>query len=224
MSEQVQEKHVGPSAARRATKAQRREERMVQAKAAARRKRILSVVGLFVAVLALIGFAYLVFPTRGTDDGSLTSTADGTTQSTGAQPDPAQQPAGEFPPVPAGADPALKTKPAITKGDQAALTKLGVTMLVEGKGAVVKAGDSITVNYVGATYKDGKEFQATWDMKQAFTTVIGNGQVIPGWDQGLVGVKVGSRVQLDIPSEMAYGDNGQIPGPLRFIVDVLKIG
>ncbi|MBV1852963.1 FKBP-type peptidyl-prolyl cis-trans isomerase [Catellatospora tritici] len=226
MSEQVKEKHVGPSAARRATKAQRREERMAVAKAAARRKRILSVIGAIAGLVLMVGFAYLVFPTNNKpDNGNLSSVSgDGTTQDPGAQPDPnAQQPTGEFPPLPEGADPALKTKPAATKGE-GDLTKLSPKVLIEGKGAAVKSGDHITVNYVGVSYKTGEEFDASWGRQQAFDFTIGQGAVIQGWDQGLLGIKVGSRVQLDIPSEMAYGDNGQVPGPLRFIVDILKIG
>jgi len=99
-----------------------------------------------------------------------------------------------------------------------------VTPVIEGKGAETKSGQQLTVNYVGATYKDGKEFDASWGRGEPFQFVVGGGNVIKGWDQGLVGVKVGSRVQLDIPSDLAYGDNasgGAPAGPLRFVVDVL---
>jgi len=80
------------------------------------------------------------------------------------------------------------------------------------------------VNYVGVSFKDGTEFDSSWKNSQALTTQIGVGSVIQGWDKGLVGVKVGSRVQLDIPSAQAYGDNptgGRPGGALRFVVDVL---
>jgi peptidylprolyl isomerase len=81
------------------------------------------------------------------------------------------------------------------------------------------------VNYVGVTYADGKEFDSSWSRSQAFSFQAGAGNVIQGWDQGLVGVKVGSRVQLDIPADLAYGEKpsgGQPAGALRFIVDVLS--
>jgi peptidylprolyl isomerase len=119
---------------------------------------------------------------------------------------------------------ALKTKPVVGAGT-GELTKLAVTTLIEGTGATVKAGQNLSVNYVGVTYKDGKEFESSWSNSQPLSLVIGQGQVIKGWDQGLVGVKVGSRVQLDIPSDLAYGDNprqGTPGGPLRFVVDVLS--
>ena len=125
---------------------------------------------------------------------------------------------------PAGADPALGTKPTVTAGT-GDVTALKVTPLITGTGPAVQSGQTITVNYVGVTFKDGKEFDSSWKNSQAFTTQIGNGQVIKGWDQGLVGVKVGSRVQLDIPANLAYGDNptgGAPAGALRFVVDVLS--
>jgi hypothetical protein len=63
-----------------------------------------------------------------------------------------------------------------------------------------------------------------WSRSEAFSFQVGAGNVIKGWDQGLIGVKVGSRVQLDIPADLAYGDNpsgGQPAGALRFVVNVL---
>lgn len=133
--------------------------------------------------------------------------------------------AAPFPSLAPGIDKALATAPAITAGT-GTLTDLKVTTLIQGKGVGVAAGATITVNYVGATYKDGKVFDASWQHGQTFSFVLGAGNVIPGWDKGLVGVKVGSRVQLDIPANLAYGDNvdpssGAPAGALRFIVDVL---
>ncbi|MEU8166074.1 FKBP-type peptidyl-prolyl cis-trans isomerase [Micromonospora sp. NPDC049004] len=129
------------------------------------------------------------------------------------------------PQLPAGSDPALGTKPKVTAG-KGELKKLTVTPVIKGSGPAVKKGQTITTNYVGVFYKDGKEFDSSWNAGQPATFPIGVGQVIPGWDQGLVGVTVGSRVQLDIPGELAYGNdeanaNGRPTGPLRFVVDVL---
>jgi peptidylprolyl isomerase len=81
------------------------------------------------------------------------------------------------------------------------------------------------VNYVGVAYADGKEFDSSWSRSEAFSFQVGAGNVITGWDQRLTGVKVGSRVQLDIPPDLAYGDHpsgGQPAGVLRFVVDVLS--
>ncbi|WP_018217098.1 FKBP-type peptidyl-prolyl cis-trans isomerase [Salinispora vitiensis] len=120
-------------------------------------------------------------------------------------------------------DPALKTRPTVEAGE-GELTELVVTPLIEGTGPAVESGQSITVNYVGILYNEGEEFDSSWSREEPFTTPIGVGGVIPGWDQGLVGVTIGSRVQLDIPTELAYGADpggGYPAGPLRFVVDVL---
>jgi peptidylprolyl isomerase len=150
------------------------------------------------------------------------------------------QPAGEVPaeqlpsePAPAPAqsapagrpqlDPALQKPPVVEpgKGD---VTELKVTTLIEGKGPKLVAGQTIMANYVGVTYKDGKEFDSSWKTGQPAQFPVGVGQLIAGWDQGLVGVPVGSRVQLDIPAPLAYGEQaegGRPSGDLRFVVDVL---
>lgn len=107
-------------------------------------------------------------------------------------------------------------------------TELTVTTLREGTGEGAKVGDSITVHYVGVLSADGTEFDNSYDRGQPFTFTLGNGEVIQGWDQGLVGAKVGSQVQLDIPAELAYGDQqqGSVIGPnspLTFVIDVVAI-
>ncbi|WP_327001755.1 FKBP-type peptidyl-prolyl cis-trans isomerase [Dactylosporangium sp. NBC_01737] len=187
-----------------------------RAVAAEKRRRVLSIVGAAAAVLVLI-VGITLYARSGDDDPS--TPAAGTS---GAASDAASQPAA-FPPLPADADPALKTKPTATAGT-GTVSKLVVTTLVEGKGAATQKGQNLTVNYVGVTYADGKEFDSSWKSSQPLDFQVGMGGVIQGWDEGLVGVKVGSRVQLDIPAAMAYGDNpegGRPAGALRFIVDVL---
>jgi peptidylprolyl isomerase len=97
--------------------------------------------------------------------------------------------------------------------------------LIKGNGPEVQSGQSIQVNYVGTYYDSGEEFDSTWKAGKPFTFTIGKGEVIAGWDQGLIGVTVGSRVQLDLPASLAYGDNptgGQPKGALRFVVDILN--
>ncbi|WP_433075345.1 FKBP-type peptidyl-prolyl cis-trans isomerase [Dactylosporangium sp. CA-052675] len=183
---------------------------------AAQRRRTLSIVGAAVAVVAVIAaLVVLVVVNGGSSDPSASPSGAATTEAAATE--------APFPPVPAGADPALSKKPEVKAGG-GTLTSLVKTTVVEGAGPATAAGQSITVNYVGVTYADGKEFDASWDHKQAFTFSLGGGQVIKGWDQGLVGIKVGSRVQLDIPPALAYGENptgGQPAGALRFVVDVL---
>jgi peptidylprolyl isomerase len=191
------------------TKAMRRAamERAAAQRAKARHRRNLIISAL--AVVAVVGLVTVIAMNNGKAKKPANSASGAPSAGAAA-----------FPQLPPGADPALKTKPAPTAGT-GTLTKLVVTPIVQGTGAAVQAGQTITVNYVGVTYKDAKEFDSSWKNSAVASFPIGVGQVIPGWDQGLVGVKVGSRVQLDIPSELAYGDDGQIPGPLRFIVDIL---
>ncbi|MEV4140073.1 FKBP-type peptidyl-prolyl cis-trans isomerase [Dactylosporangium sp. NPDC049742] len=195
-----------------------------KAVAAEKRRRVLSMIGAALGVLLVVGG--IVWWAQSGDDPSTPAAS--TNSSAGATQDPAQgatQDAANaaFPPLPDGADPALKTKPTVTAGS-GAVTKLVSTTLVEGKGAAVQAGQTVTVNYVGVTYADGKEFDASWKRSQPFEFQVGASMVIKGWDDGLVGAKIGSRIQLDIPASMAYGDNpegGRPAGALRFVVDVL---
>jgi peptidylprolyl isomerase len=103
--------------------------------------------------------------------------------------------------------------------------ELQVTVLEEGTGPEAQAGDTVIVDYVGVRTTDGVEFDNSYDRFQPFPVVLGEGRVIPGWDQGLIGAQAGSRIQLDIPSELAYGadGSGEIIGPdepLTFVIDV----
>jgi len=124
----------------------------------------------------------------------------------------------------------LSKEPTITIPKKPAPTKLVTTDLIKGTGAVAKAGDTIYVNYVGELYKGGKVFDASWKDTpgKTFSFVLGQGQVIKGWDQGVAGMKVGGRRELIIPPSLAYGANGQgtIPGnaTLVFVVDLVKVG
>jgi peptidylprolyl isomerase len=124
----------------------------------------------------------------------------------------------------------LAKKPKVPKGTGAAPTTLKVGDIVVGKGPAAKAGDQLTVQYVGVLFKTGKQFDASWDSGQPFPFQLGTGGVIPGWDQGLVGMRVGGRRQLTIPSDLAYGPQGTPDGsippnsPLIFIIDLKSIG
>jgi peptidylprolyl isomerase len=107
--------------------------------------------------------------------------------------------------------------------------KLVIKDLIPGTGQAAKAGDPITVNYIGVNYADGKPFDNSYDRGQPFPFQLGGGQVIPGWDRGLVGMKVGGRRELVIPPSLAYGPQGQAPvikpnETLVFVVDLLSIG
>ncbi len=107
-------------------------------------------------------------------------------------------------------------------------TQLESADLITGTGATAKAGDNITVQYVLATYSSHKVIQSSWT-SQPFPFTLGAGQVIAGWDQGVVGMQVGGRRELIIPPSLGY--HATSPGPgisandtLVFVVDLLKIG
>ena len=104
--------------------------------------------------------------------------------------------------------------------------KLIAAPVIVGDGPKVKAGQTLTVHYLGQLYPDGDIFDQSWTRGETFDFQLGTGGVIQGWDQGLEGQTVGSRVILAIPSELAYGEEGSpptIPGnaPLLFSVDIL---
>jgi peptidylprolyl isomerase len=121
----------------------------------------------------------------------------------------------------------LSTEPKVTPPTGAAPTKLVTKDLIVGTGPEAKAGDSVTVNYVGVLYKGGKPFDASWNRHEPFTFTLGEGKVIPGWDQGVAGMKVGGRRELIIPGPLAYGAQGSPPtippnATLVFVVDLLS--
>jgi len=124
--------------------------------------------------------------------------------------------------------PAEKTKPKVTVPTGAPPKKLEVKELEEGSGAEVKAGDEVTVQYVGVNYKNGKEFDSSWSRNEPFSLTLGAGSVIPGWEQGIEGMKVGGRRELIIPPELAYGEEGRPPAipsneTLVFVIDLLEV-
>ena len=107
--------------------------------------------------------------------------------------------------------------------------ELGIDDLSVGDGDEATAGTKVTVHYVGVSFLTGEQFDASWDRGQPFEFKLGTGQVIPGWDQGVAGMKVGGRRRLTIPSAMAYGARGaggviKPHEPLVFVVDLLAVG
>ena len=86
--------------------------------------------------------------------------------------------------------------------------ELDVVDITEGNGAEAKPGQTVRVHYVGVAFSTGEEFDASWNRGEPLEFRLGAGRVIPGWDQGLVGMKVGGRRQLTIPPDLAYGDRG----------------
>jgi peptidylprolyl isomerase len=153
----------------------------------------------------------------GGDDGSTSSSTQATSEETTESSAPTE-----------GAE-ATGTKPEVTVPSGPAPKKLEETDLVEGSGAEAKAGDEVTVQYVGVGYDSGEQFDASWDRGEPFTFNLGGGEVIKGWDQGVAGMKVGGRRELIIPPNLAYGPTGAPPaiGPnetLIFVIDLVSVG
>ncbi len=124
-------------------------------------------------------------------------------------------------------DPAnIANEPEVSLPDELP-TELVITEITEGTGSAAIAGDTVYVNYVGVLSKDGTRFDGNYGF-EAFGVTLGTGSVIAGWEEGLVGIKVGGRRQLDIPAELAYGEEGAgdiiKPGDaLSFVVDAVAI-
>jgi peptidylprolyl isomerase len=125
----------------------------------------------------------------------------------------------------------LSTKPEVSTPEGAPPTELQKTDIVKGKGKAAKAGDTVSVQYVGNSWSTGAQFDASWDRgAQPIQFPLGAGRVIPGWDQGVAGMKPGGRRLLVIPPNLAYGPqsppgSGIAPNEtLIFVVDLKKIG
>jgi peptidylprolyl isomerase len=119
-------------------------------------------------------------------------------------------------------------RPTIDKPEGEIPFELGIDDLVEGEGDEATKGRKVGVHYVGVAFSSGEEFDASWNCGQPFEFKLGAGQVIPGWDAGVEGMKVGGRRKLTIPSAMAYGARGaggviQPHEPLVFVVDLLSV-
>jgi peptidylprolyl isomerase len=147
-----------------------------------------------------------------------------------ATPAPTEAAAADLSQVFAGISKDLSEKPVVPKPDGTPPADLVTKDIVKGKGPAAKPGDQISVQYVGVSWSTGQQFDASWDRgREPFAFALGSGSVIPGWDEGLVGMKAGGRRVVVIPPNMGYGEMGAPPdiGPnetLIFVVDLEKIG
>ena len=119
-------------------------------------------------------------------------------------------------------------RPKIEKPEGDIPFELVVEDLVVGEGDEATKVSKVAVHYVGVSFSTGEEFDASWNRGQPFKFQLGRGNVIPGWDAGVVGMRVGGRRQLTIPSAMAYGARGaggviKPHEPLVFVVDLLSV-
>ena len=131
------------------------------------------------------------------------------------------------PPVDVPGDLQAKPEFQVPEGDPPA--ELQVADIVVGSGDLACSGDTVAMQYVGVTYADGKQFDASWDRGgEPFEFQLGGGSVIGGWDQGIVGMRQGGRRMLVIPPDLGYGQQGAPPdippgATLVFVVDMVGV-
>lgn len=122
-----------------------------------------------------------------------------------------------------------KQKPVIDFPGETPPTELEIVEEHEGTGAEAKPGDTVAVHYVGVAFSTGEEFDASYNRGAPLQFKLGVGMVIPGWDQGVTGMRVGGRRTLRIPPHLAYGPSG-VPGAigpdesLIFVCDLEQVG
>lgn len=119
-------------------------------------------------------------------------------------------------------------KPAVGPIEGAPPADLVIEDTTVGDGPQAQPGQLATVHYVGVSASTGREFDASWNRGEPFSFPLGGGQVIAGWDQGVVGMRVGGRRKLVVPPHLGYGDRGAgnviKPGEtLVFVVDLLDV-
>ena len=221
-----------PSDKRARQRAAREMRLAAEAKAKKRRKQIRNVIVVAVIAGIVIGIVFLTSssspPKKSATTTTTTTTAPTTTTTSVAGSTTTVPPA-------IGAIPAADLSPAGTAGKAPTVvvppgsppTQLESADLITGTGPAAKTGDSLTVQYVLATYSSRKTVQSSWT-SQPFTFTLGQG-VIQGWDEGVVGMKAGGRRELIIPPSLGYGSTAQGAGiasndTLVFIIDLVKIG
>ncbi|MDQ3677152.1 MAG: FKBP-type peptidyl-prolyl cis-trans isomerase [Actinomycetota bacterium] len=122
----------------------------------------------------------------------------------------------------------LTTKPLVPTPAGPPPDELITEDVVVGDGAAAKPGDNVTVQYVGVSFSDGKQFDASWDRGRPFDFPLGAGRVIQGWDYGVTGMKEGGRRTLVVPPSLGYGSRAMGPiaanETLVFVVDLVKVG
>lgn len=119
-------------------------------------------------------------------------------------------------------------KPDVTIPAEPAPSDLHSEDLTVGDGPEASPGQDVEVHYVGVSWSNGQQFDASWDRNDTFSFRLGGGQVIAGWDQGVAGMKVGGRRRLTIPPHLGYGERGAggVIGPnetLVFVVDLVGV-
>jgi peptidylprolyl isomerase len=176
--------------------------------------------------LALILFACLALVVAGcgSSDSSTSSSESTATSTESSEKSPAES-GGSAEKKSSGGE---KTKPKVTVPSGPPPKQLEIKEIEKGTGATAKTGDEALVQYVGVGYESKEEFDSSWSRNEPFPITLGASGVIPGWEQGIPGMKVGGRRELIIPPNLAYGAAGSPPviGPdetLIFVIDLLAV-
>ena len=129
----------------------------------------------------------------------------------------------------AGSRPNVATmpKPDVSIPDGEPPVDLLVEELIDGEGEPARSGQEVSVHYVGVSWSNGQQFDASWDRGETFEFLLGAGQVIAGWDRGVAGMRPGGRRKITIPPDLGYGQRGAggvIKGgeTLVFVVDLIS--
>ena len=190
----------------------------------AKRRRRNTIIGAVLGTLAVIGgLVALIVSLVGSSGKSAAAAKTTPTPSTPAS---SAAPAAPTTCAPISPNPPAKGEPTVPPVTGRAPTTLQVKDIKKGTGPAVKAGQTLTVNYVGVSCSTGTAFDASYPRKQPFSFPLGQGQVIKGWDQGLVGMHVGGRRELVIPAALGYGASGS--GSIKpnetliFVVDLVS--
>ena len=120
------------------------------------------------------------------------------------------------------------TKPEVNIPTTDAPADLVLEDEVVGTGAEATSGHTVEVHYVGVSWSDGNQFDASWDRDETFSFHLGAGHVIPGWEQGVEGMREGGRRRMTIPPALGYGSSGAggVIKPnetLVFVVDLMSV-
>ncbi|MBT5554036.1 MAG: hypothetical protein HOJ85_09755 [Ilumatobacter sp.] len=175
-------------------------------------------------ILSLLGAACAGSDSEAAPDTAVEDSVDDVVDSSAVADEAVTDDAIESAPVPTSPD-----KPTDIAFPGEAPTKLKVTVLTEGDGPESELGDTVIVDYIGVRSLDGEEFDNSYDRGTPFAVgPLGNAQVIAGWNDGLIGVQAGAQLQLDIPSDLAYGEAARSEvirenEPLTFVIDVRSI-
>jgi peptidylprolyl isomerase len=227
------EARVATSRRRERELARRRFERRRQAELErrARAKRRNTVIGAIAGTAVVIAVLVVVGVVVFSGGGSKAKTSVKPQSSTSASPSPSATPSAPKRCAKISPDPPAKGEPTVPDVKGKAPSKLVEKNITRGHGAPAKSGQTVTVKYVGVACSTGKAFDASYTdgaKKREFSFQLGAGKVIPGWDQGLVGMRAGGVRELVIPASLAYGTTGsgtQIKPneTLIFLVTMVKV-